>query len=930
MHLALNFFGGFQAAINNEPMSESRAKRIEALLVFLVMEANRSHRREMLIGLLFPDMPDEAARTNLRQTLTRLRRAIHDAAADPSFLLTSRESTQFNLASDHTLDVAQFQEALAGCEQHRGGRDGACADCMTLAADAVSYYKGPFLDGFFLEDSGAFEEWRLGYRQQFEAEALAALDELSQFHERRGEYEQAADYARQQLAIEPWREPAQQQLMRALAHLGERNAALAAYRAFCQILEDELGVEPLPETAALAEQIQSATAERPYQLPPREQELIGRSEELAQLSTRLADPHQRLHTVVGPGGMGKTRLALEVAWLAASARLGPFLHGVFFVPLAGVAAVESTGFNPLVTAVAEAIGFTFAGSAEPQAQLLSYLKDKKLLLVLDNLEHLMPPGRALILALLQQAPSLNLLVTSRERLNLAEEHVLTLSGLPTAAGDAGTSVGIEAGLSPAMTLFVQRAQQVESRFVLEDTGDWSATAVAEICRLLDGLPLAIELAAAWVRLLSCPEILAELRHNLDSFSASAVNLPQRHSSLRAVFDYSWQLLAPSEQQALAQLAIFQGGFERQAAAQVTQATLPELSALLDKSFLRRQLGETAVAATSRYEMLAVVRQFAAEHLKNGQVGFDLRQRYGRYYLDLVAGQKTDLQGSDQRQALATINQEIENIRQAWRLAVAQTDIDALDRATEALSLFLYMRSWFREGLELFGLAVDHLDGQAAHQVVAKLAARQGWFAFLSGKQHQALKLLRQSLHTLHPDGDPEALMYTLNFLAVVNQAFDDFATAQAMGEEALEIAVAHGNQYSQAISNNILSQIAYVQQRYEVALAHSQTSLHLEQVLGNRWSMGFSLVNIGRVAYALGDFATAKENYEESLAIREEMQDARGQGLCRMYLGDTAAASQNSAEARAHYQQGLAIFRQIGDQVTIEKLNERLASLPLR
>ncbi len=925
MHLTLNFFGGFHAAVADKPISESRAKRIEALLIFLAMEAGRPHRREVLIGLLFPDMPDDAARTNLRQTLSRLRRAISDAQAEPPFLLSSRESTQFNQASNHTLDVVQFQAGLAGCEPHRGRREGDCADCMVLAATAVSHYKGPFLDGFFLEDSSAFEEWLLGQRQQLQTMALAALDELTQFHEQRGEYEQAAVFARQQLAIEPWREPAQQQLMRALAQLGERNAALAAYQSFCQTLQDELGVAPLPETAALAKQIQDASAERPYQLPPREQNLIGRDEELAQLSAWLAHPAQRLHNIVGPGGMGKTRLALEAAWLAATAHLGPFMHGIFFVPLAGVAAVESAGFNPLVTAVAEAIGYTFAGAAEPQAQLLAYLQDKKILLVLDNLEHLMQPGRTLILALLEHAPALNLLVTSRERLNLAEEHVLTLSGLPS---DAVGDVTADANLSPAMALFVQRAQQVESRFALTESGDWSATAVAEICQLLDGLPLAIELAAAWVRLLSCPEILAELHHNLDSLSASAVDLPQRHHSLRAVFDYSWQLLTATEQQTLSQLAIFQGGFERQAAARVTQARLPQLSALLDKSFLRRQLGETAAFATSRYEMLAVVRQFAAEHLENGQLGFDLRQRYGRYYLDLVAAQETDLQGSNQLRALATINQEMENIRQAWRLAVSQADVMALSRATEALSLFLYMRSWFREGLALFSQAIEQLAEKAPAGVMAKMASRQGWFTFLLGDRAKAEGLLSQSVARLRVEGDEAALVYALNYLAVVQYVQDDYEAGWATCQEALAVGERHDLIYSQAISNNILSQIAYLQKRYEVALVHSQASLRLEQALGNRWSMGFSLVNLGRVAYALGDFATAQANYEESLAIREGMQDARGQGLCRMYLGDTAVARQNVAEAKAHYQHSLIIFSQIGDKVTVQKLNERLLSLP--
>ena len=917
MQLTLKFFGGFLAAVDNQPIPESRAKRIEALLIYLALEANRPHRRELLIGLLFPDMPDEAARTNLRQTLSRLRKAIHDAQAEPPFLLSNRESTQFNLASQHQLDVVQFRAGLVGCAAHAGGRDGVCADCMALAATAVSYYKGPFLEGFFLEDSAAFEEWTLGYRQQFQTEALAALDELAAFHERRGEYEQAAHFARQQLAIEPWRESAQQQVMRILALQGERSAALMSYDAFCQILLDELGVDPLPETAALAEQIRTAEDERPYHLPPQAQPLIGREEELAQLSAQLVNPDQRLHTIVGPGGIGKTSLALAVGWQAATAHLGPFLHGVFFVPLADVALADSSNFNPVVTAVAEALGFTFAGAADPQAQLVNSLKNKKMLLLLDNLEHLMAAGRQLILQLYQQAPGVNILVTSRERLNLAGEWALPLAGLPTTPTSADTS--------PAMALFVQRAQQVEARFTLTEAGEWSATAVANICQLLEGLPLAIELAAAWVRLLSCPEILAELQHNLDGLSGSRLGQPVRHHSLRAVFYYSWQLLTADEQQTLARLSIFQGGFERKAAAEVAQARLPQLSALLDKSFLRRRVDENGRTAASRYEMLQVVRQFAAEQLPVGAELADLQGGYGRYYLNFVTQQETALHGHDQLQALAALNLEIDNIRQAWRLAVAQDDVRAVEKATPALSLFLYMRSWFQEGVELFGLAANRLDGRAPRALVANLAARQGWFTFLSGKPYPAADLLSQSLATLHPDGDPEALTYTLNFLAVVNQSLDDSETAVALAQEALEIAAENGLRYSQAISSNILSQIAFAQERYVAALAHSHASLQLEQALGNRWSMGFSLANLGRVAAALGDFATARAHYEESLAIREEMGDARGQGLCHIYLGDTAVASQNRPEAEVHYQKSLAIFHQIGDPTTVARVEKRLA-----
>ena len=699
---------------------------------------------------------------------------------------------------------------------------------------------------------------------------------------------------------------------------------LAAYQTFCQTVWDELGVEPLPETAALAEQIRDVTEERPYQLPLVNQPLVGRKEEVATLATQLADPAQRLQTVVGPGGMGKTRLVLDLAWQAATAYLGPFMHGVFFVPLAGVASVEAGDFNPLVTAVAEAIGFTFAGSDEPQAQLLGYLQDKNMLLVLDNIEHLMTPGRDLILALLQQTKSLNVLVTSRERLNLAEEWVLPLSGLPTTAGDPA--------LNPAMALFVQRAQQVEANFSLAEGNACSEETVSPICQLLEGLPLAIELAAACVRMLTCPEIYTELRQNLDALTATAVDKPQRHHSLRAVFDYSWQLLTPAEQQTLARLAIFQGGFRRQAAAQVAQASLSQLSALLDKSFLRRQpqpKGESA--AQARYEMLAVVRQFATERQEAMQQNVaELRQQHGRYFLDFVAAQEAKLQGAEQLQAVAALSQEIENIRLAWRFAVAQGDVAALDKATAALSLFVYMRSWFREGLELFTLAAEQLAGLAPAAVVAKIASRQAWFTFLLGDHAAAQDLFTQSIAQLRQSEDAATLAYALNYLAVVLYVQGDYDAAWESCTEALALGEQHQLTYGRAISNNILSQIAYLQKRYEVAQTHSQTSLQLEQQLGNRWSMGFSLVNLGRVAYAMGDFTQAREHYEESLAIRKAMQDARGQGLCCLYLGDTAVASQDYSEATTNYQHSLAIFRQIGDQATVEKLHGRLATLSVK
>ena len=238
MDLTLLLLGPFQATSGEVAIPESRAKRIEALLAYLAMEAAYPHRRERLVGFLFPELPDGQARTNLRQTIKRLREAIGDNPDQP-YLLITRESVQFNQGSDHFLDTAVYQEQLGGCSVHRGRRDGLCPDCMAMAGQAVNLYRGPFLNGFFLEDSAAYEEWLLGHRERLQQETITALQQLADFHERRGEYDLAGQYARQQIAIEPWREEAHRQLMRVLAYQGQRTAALHQY----EILRDQLWEE---------------------------------------------------------------------------------------------------------------------------------------------------------------------------------------------------------------------------------------------------------------------------------------------------------------------------------------------------------------------------------------------------------------------------------------------------------------------------------------------------------------------------------------------------------------------------------------------------------------------------------------------------------------------------------------------------------------
>src|SRR5687767_9259248 len=319
--------------------------------------------------------------------------------------------------------------------------------------------------------------------------------------------------------------------------------------------------------------------------------LIGRQTEVDQLRELLNDSGCRMLTLVGPGGIGKTRLAIETA----SQSQSEFADGVYFVPLAPIAASRF-----LVPVIADSIGFSFQGesSLDPKSQLLNYLNEKQVLLLIDNLEHLLgdPAFCDFFTELMERTAKVKLLVTSRESLGLQGEWVFEVHGLPIPEGQAVEGTSVE--------LFLQRARRA---FVAFDARMEDYAAIVRICRLVDGMPLGIELAAAWVRTLSCEEIEHEIERGLDFLSLSAKDLPARHRSMRAVFDHSWQLLPGNEQSVLLRLSIFRGGFSREAAEQVTGATLPVLSALVTKSLIRR-------SGTGRYDLHELIRQYALKQL----------------------------------------------------------------------------------------------------------------------------------------------------------------------------------------------------------------------------------------------------------------------------------------------------------------------------
>ncbi len=557
---------------------------------------------KVLAGLLWPDQPDQDARRNFRQALFNLRQALSDVDSQP-LLCIDRNDVQFNPDADLHVDVDTFSRLLELCDHHRHRRVDNCRPCLLRLEQLLKLYRGEFLAGFSLDDSTLFEEWFLLKREWLHGRAVEALTTLADYHERRGEYDQARRYAQQQVHFEPWREEAYRQLMRLLALAGQRSAALAQYQTCTRALQVELGVEPSSETIKLADQIKQGSLPHPIvpSLPIAPTPLVGREIDRAELADRLATPEGRLITLVGPGGIGKTRLALQIA----HDQLGLFADGVSWAALGSISTADL-----IVPTIAAAVGLTLYGKEPPQTQLFNYLREKHLLLVLDNVEHL-PEVGGLVAELLHRAPHLSLLITSRERLALQEEWMYEVEGLsyPRALTD-------DAEPYDAPLLFTQCARRVSRKFELTPADQ---TALVKICQLVEGMPLALEMAAAWTTTRSCEEIAQAIAASLDLLATTLRNVPERQRSVRATFEHSWAQLTDRERQTFARLSVFRGSFSADAAAPIAAASRSDLSALVTRSLLRYLPGD-------RYQLHELLRQFAAEKLaaQPGAVAVSLR------------------------------------------------------------------------------------------------------------------------------------------------------------------------------------------------------------------------------------------------------------------------------------------------------------------
>jgi DNA-binding SARP family transcriptional activator/predicted ATPase len=914
VELTVQLLGAFNISYQGQTLPAFQADRPQALLAYLLLHRQAPQSRRHLAFLLWPDSTEAQALNNLRNLLHTVRRALPDA---DRYLAIDKVTLQWRPELPFRLDMAEFEEALAAAQQAADP-----GSARHYLEKAVAHYQGELLPG-------NYDDWLIPLREDLNGRYQTALHQLIELLAGSGAPRQAIGYAQRLVQQDPLDESHTIRLMRLYALAGDRNGIRRAYQACVTALAQELDVEPEPATQEAYESLlrQAASNETggapeqpptPRPLPTHANPFIGREVELHEVGQLLADPHCRLLTITGPGGIGKTRLALQ----AAVDQQPHFADGIAY---ASLRPLTSADFLP--AAIANALNLTLAGQLDLTAQLLHFLATRKMLIILDNFEHLLA-GSELVADILTQTPGVKLLITSRQRLNLQEEWTFALGemGLPSTLSTA------EIERSSAVTLFVQSARRLSSTFKLAPA-DYPA--VTQICRLVGGLPLGIVLAASWTRLLTCAEIAQELERSMDFLSVTTRNAPAQHDSLRAVFDQSWELLTAGERQVLQALAIFPDTFTRQAATAVAGATLHTLSALSDKSLLRRM-------GVDRYSLHELVRQYAGERLRlerNGQLWTEAQAKHGRFYLNRLAESESLLYSGRRGSVFEELTADIDNLRVAWEWGLAQRQWQTVNHAARAYITFYELHSWNQAGLQVLARTIEQLqplveesDDPSLRLLLGSALSGNGWFKFRCGQMAAARTAIEDGLALIRSVTGQAAerpLQFALHQFGMVAFVSGDYAAAQAALDEVLIINKRLADEWGLAYALAILGMTRFSQGQAAEGYRLLTESVATWRRNGAPRLGIFSLSFFAMVAQALGYYDETAAALQEGLELAQSAGDRYGVATILRSLSALSLAQKQYEEAATAVQRSLAIFEEIGDPWRISQAQTLLGSIRL-
>lgn len=943
--LQISLFGAPTLTLADQPLLSALSGKALALFSYLAV-TERPQSRDILADLLWSEFSNQQARNNLRYTLRDLRQCVGD------YLHITTQTVGFNRQSAYWLDVEVLRTALTQKEPFKPQE----------VQQALALFQGEFLAGFSVRNAPVFEEWITQRRTEYHLLATQGFYRLADYQLSQAAAAAGLEATRRLLQLDPYHEAGHRLQMRLFMQSGLPHLALEQYQQLQRLLNDTLQVEPEGETQHLYEQIRAGKAlgdvpahltmlpsSQPlpadsapvltampapqHNLPGELTPFIGRIEEIATISTTLLTHHQRLITLVGEGGIGKTRLALAVAHQVQSL----FPDGIWFVPLTGLAPTADLP-DRLAGAIGAAMQFTFSGQSPLSEQLFRYLWPKQSLLVLDSFEHLLE-GADFILELLRNTNALKILVTSRHILNFQAEYTWRVDGLSVPPRETQEALAPELLLRyESVALFVERARRVVRGFSLTENNQ---EAVVRICQFVQGLPLGAELAAALTRHYTCKEIIEALNQNYAFLATAQRDMVPRHRSIQATLAYSWSFLDEQQARIAAQCSLFRGGFAMDAAEQIMGANRALLTLLEDHSLLRLVKRSSG---GSRYEMHELVRQYAAEQLQTMPLlSQQAHARFCAYYTAFVNA-RVEALVSDQ-QAQTEMHNELNNLRQTWQWSIARGDINGLAQSSDGLFRFYYLQGMYQEGESAAQAAVMALRSLLAAAEQAPLATKalierelvralltQGRFCEKLARLDQAEQLTSEGIERAQVLGVPDLEVRGYLGLAAIAQIRLDNPTMQTLGEKMLAL-VATGT-LSERESTRMQSYglkylgIYHVHTGdYAQATTVFQQGLRLAQQIEDRELETMLVNNLGVVYNMAGNFTQALHCFQQTLTISQHLGERNAAGLALINLAETYHVLGEWEEAKTQIGQALALYHDIGYQLYEAKAWARLGRI---
>lgn len=967
--LQIKLLGALEITLGGRSFTNVGSKKAVALFCYLCL-STKAVSRNILTALLWPEMDEAAAKNNLRSTLTILRRVLG------SYLTITSSTVAFHRQQPYQIDVELLYTTL---EKARSTQK------LELFQQAITYYRGEFLSGFQLMVDGPFDEWLRLEREQLHREVLQSLETMLAQAVAHDYYQIGLDAGYKWLELEPWSESAHRQLMLLFAMHGQRERALRQYQLCRQILATELGVEPMEESARLYQQIcdgqvgriPAATAQFSAHVPAAEAgasqrtlaappalptmpnnllaplgKFVGRRIQLAYLCDQLMKDNCRLLTILGPGGVGKSALAMAVGHRLLQIEQRTFANGIFFVPLADVE-VEPRLEEPerpenqsdeytIFVAIAKAIGYEFPDRRPVNVQLLDYLQHRRLLLILDNFEQLVAEAH-IVINLLEQVPTLTILITSRIALNVRGEMTLTLTGLtfpsttpelPIQNYQSGPNGnGLYKGTelyndnepsNEAIALFLDRAQNVKPGLVLNQE---TIHFVTQICRQLAGLPLAIEITAAWLKVYSFEEVVARLSNAAqppEILTSLFQDQSARHQTLQQVFDDSWHLLPPEARLALAKISIFSGQFPRAAAQAVAKLSVIDLMSLYNHSMLQTD-------KKHNYSLHPLLRHFAAtkwqEHIAlYPEEEALLYNAHSAYYLQRIAQLAEPPYGEAEFAMIHSIRDAHAEVVRAWQWALQQPDSDQIRQAMAGLLRYLEVTNQSHPGKILFGLSAHALP----EAIQCWLQVAQCHFLRRLAEYNEARQQLEHLIKHVLPAmvspanayGAPDSeqkmqfAIETECFATIVlgwiyyeqgdhSAALASFITAQNQAERIGHIA-------HLMAAHNGLGAVAFSQKQSEMASHHYRAALAYAKQQEDLHFMAIILGNLAALAQANREFVEAKRYLQMRLEVDQKTQNMRQMAISYQRLGQMALIEEHYSSAESHLRKSGNLFAQLG------------------